>query len=600
MKARSLNPFKKLTQDFQGLVRLWPFLKSNRGILFTACFLIPLISLLQMTVPILLRWTVDQGIVAKDQSVLMYGALAYFCVVIVEYGARACQTILTSKAVFRMIRAMRMALVQHILSLSPRYHDKHMSGALVTRATSDFDNLSEALNQGVLNSLVDFAVLIGAVLGLFLLNWKLAIIALVILPLVVLIIVMFSRALKRSMLLARVKIAALNAFTQECLYGQSTVKLLNAQRDSQKRFDKLSIEYRDAQMKSVVVDAILFALLDGVSVITIGLVLWYAVTGEHSSDALSAGVMIAFVQYIQNLFDPLKQLGNKIAMLQGAFTALDRIFAIFDTKDFVEGELGTPLLQGSVRFEDVSFSYQRDGKNPILHHLSFAIEPGRSMAVVGATGSGKSTVVKLLSKMYDGFQGEIKLDGHSIRTMAGRDLRRKIAIVPQDIVIFQESIAFNIGLGDPDIDMRRIEEAARFVGANRFIERLPDGYQTILREGGDDLSQGQRQLLAFARAVARNPSIIILDEATSSVDPVAEGAIQQAIEKLFAGRTLIVIAHRLSTIRKCNSILVLDRGRMVEIGSHSNLMQKRGAYFALHEKLSEDQAEEAAAPSSGS
>ncbi len=584
MTAPNLNPFSKLTQDFQGLVRLWPFLRSNKTLLLTASVLIPLISLLQMTVPILLRYTVDHGIVAREKSVLIYGAAVYFLVVVTEYAARASQTILTSKAVFRMIRSMRMALIQHILSLSPRFHDRNMSGALVTRATSDFDNLTEALNQGVLNSVVDFAVLIGAVLGLFLLNWKLALIALLILPLVVLIIVFFSRALKRSMLLARVKIASLNAFTQECLYGQSTVKILNAHQDSQKRFYRLSIEYRDAQMKSVVVDALLFALLDGVSVITIGLVLWYAVTGNHSTAALSAGVMIAFVQYIQNLFDPLKQLGNKIAMLQGAFTALDRIFMIFDTKDFVEGDQPSPRLAGEVSFENVQFSYQKDGGHPIVQNVSFKVGAGQSLALVGATGSGKSTIVKLLSKMYDGFEGDILIDGHSIRTMSGPSLRQAIAIVPQDIVIFQETIAFNIGLGAPGIGIDRIEEAARFVGADRFIERLPQGYQTILREGGDDLSQGQRQLLAFARALARDPRIIILDEATSSVDPASEAAIQQAIEKLFSGRTLIVIAHRLSTIRKCDRILVLDRGKVLEVGSHQQLMQQRGPYFALHEK----------------
>lgn len=577
------TPNDKLLHDIKRLRRLWPFLKSDKRLLFTAAFLIPLIAMLQMGVPFLLRWTIDQGILPGNFEVLAWGAAAYFVLVISEYSIRALQTIFTSKAIFRMIRSMRMALVQHIMRLAPRFHDRNMSGALVTRATSDFDNLSEALNQGVLNSVVDFAVLIGALTGLFILNWQLALIALVVLPLVVLIIVIFSKALKRSMLLARVKIAALNAYTQECLFAQSTIKLLGAQRDAQQRFDKLSIEYRDAQMKSVVVDAILFALLDGVASITIGLVLWSAVSGRVGDAALSAGVIVAFVQYIQNVFDPLKQLGNKIAMLQGAFTALERIFTIFDTRDFIEGTETPPPLKGQVSFVNLSFAYRADA--PVITNFSLELPAGQSLAIVGATGSGKSTLVKILSKMYDGWTGDISIDGHSLRRLSGPELRKALALVPQDIAIFQESVAFNIGLGDPSLDRAAIQAAAGYVGADRFIEKLPEGYDTILREGGDNLSQGQRQLLAFARAVVRDPKIIILDEATSSVDPTSEAAIQQAIDKLFYGRTLLVIAHRLSTIQKCDRILVLDQGKIVEIGSHLELMSRRGHYFALHEKL---------------
>jgi ATP-binding cassette subfamily B protein len=401
------------------------------------------------------------------------------------------------------------------------------------------------------------------------------------------IIVMFSRALKHSMLLARVKIAALNAFTQECLYGSSTIKLLNAHRDSNQRFQKLAIEYRDAQMKSVVADAVLFALLDGVSSVTIGIILWLAVSNMHDSTVLSAGIMIAFVQYVQNLFDPLKQLGNKIAMLQGAFTAIDRIFGIFDTRDFVKGEKPVKNLQGTVAFANVSFQYLPNSKT--LNHVSFQLDCGQSLAIVGATGSGKSTVIKLLTKLYDGYEGSITIDGLELRDMSGQDLRRNIAIVPQDIVIFHGTVAFNIGLGDEQTDIERIKSAARFVGADRFIEHLPGAYDFVVREGGDNISQGQRQLLAFARAIAKDPRIMILDEATSSVDPASEGLIQQAIERIFTSRTLIVIAHRLSTIRKCNKILVLERGEVMEIGSHDELLAKRGRYFDLHLKMATEE-----------
>jgi ATP-binding cassette subfamily B protein len=583
MTNPALNQFKKLGSDFKQLKKLWPFLAQQKGVIVAACFLVPVISLLQMSIPFILKRTVDQGVMRGDLSAIQWGALVYLAVVLLEYATRATQTILTSRAVFRMVRSMRMALIEHIMQLSARFHDRTMSGALVTRATSDFDNLNESLNQGVLSSVVDLAVLIGALAGLFLLDWKLASVTLIILPITVMIIVMFSRALKHSMLLARVKIAALNAFTQECLYGNNTIKLLTAHQDSNQRFQKLTIEYRDAQMKSVVADAVLFALLDGVSSITIGIILWLAVSNMHDSSVLSAGIMIAFVQYVQNLFDPLKQLGNKIAMLQGAFTAIDRIFGIFETRDFITGDQPVLELEGTVEFKNVSFQYLPDSKT--LHDVSFFLERGQSLAIVGATGSGKSTVIKLLTKLYDGYDGSIKVDGRELRQVNGQELRRHIAIVPQDIVIFHGTVAFNIGLGDEQTDLERIRSAARFVGADRFIEQLPGTYDFIVREGGENLSQGQRQLLAFARAIAKNPHIMILDEATSSVDPASETLIQHAIERIFTGRTLIVIAHRLSTIRKCNQILVLDHGEVMEMGSHEELLAKRGRYFELHQKM---------------
>ncbi len=586
MTNQALKQFHKLTRNFRELHKLWPYLSQYKSMIWVACLLVPVISVLQMGVPFILKRTIDHGVLAGNYDAIAWGAAAYFAVVVLEYAARASQTILTSRAVFHMIRSMRMSLIDHIMRLAASFHDRTMSGALVTRATSDFDNLSESLNQGVLSSIVDLAVLLGALVGLFILDWKLASITLVILPITVVIITLFSRALKQSMLLARVKIAALNAFTQECLYGSTTIKLLNAHSDSEVRFKRLTIEYRDAQMKSVVADAVLFALLDGVSSITIGIVLWFAVTKVSGTSMLSAGVMIAFVQYVQNLFDPLKQLGNKIAMLQGAFTAIERIFGIFENRDFIPGSANLAQVEGTVTFDKVNFQYLPDTKT--LNNVSFELKAGQSLAIVGATGSGKSTIIKLLSKLYDGYEGTISIDGHNLKELDGHELRRHIAIVPQDIVIFQGSVAFNIGLGDVSVGLERIKEAATFVGANRFIEQLPGTYDFEVREGGDNLSQGQRQLLAFARAIAKDPRIMILDEATSSVDPASESLIQEAIERIFGGRTLIVIAHRLSTIRKCNQILVLEHGSVIEVGTHDQLLANKGRYFELHQKLVTD------------
>lgn len=579
---------QKLFHDLKGLVRLWPYLKENRIFIIIAICLIPVISLLQMSLPLVIKRTIDQGISPGVPQEVYLGVSLGILILVSEYISRAAQTLVTAVAVHRMIRLMRESLIRHILKLSPRFHDRSLSGALVTRATSDFDNLSESLNQGVLTSVVDISVLIGAVIGLFILNWQLALYAVVILPIVTFIVVTFSKYLKRTMLAARVKIAALNAFTQECLYGVSTVKTLTAQADAQNKLDQLVVEYRQAQMKSVILDAVLFAILDGISSITIGLIFWIAISKlTDGNTVLTAGIMIAFVQYIQNLFDPLKQLGNKIAMLQGAFTSLERIFGIFDRKDFIKGDETPHITEGKVKFEDVSFQYDAEGKKPVLQNISFELPAGQSLALVGATGSGKSTIIKLLTKLYDNYRGKIYIDGQDLARLDSNKVRELIALVPQEIVLFEGSILFNLTLDHPHVREEDAIEAARIVGADSFIQELPDGYHFQIREGGQNLSQGQRQLLAFARALARRPKIIVLDEATSSVDPQSEQAIQNAIDKMLQGRTVIVIAHRLSTIQSCDHILVLKNGEIIERGNHHQLMAKQQAYYRLHQSMIE-------------
>lgn len=582
-----LGSKSKFRHDLVGLKRVWPYLRPSKTQLFIAAGLIPVISLLQMSLPLIIKRTVDQGILPNQVEEIWFGVSLGALAIIGEYFTRAGQTLLTANAVHKMIRSMRKALVAHIMRLSSQFHDHTMSGALVTRATSDFDNLSESLNQGVLTSIVDFALLIGAVTGLFVLNWKLALCALILLPLVSFIVLFFSRILKQTMLAARVKIAALNAFTQECLYGISTVKTLTAEHDAQYKFDTLASGYRRAQMNSVTIDAFLFAILDGISSITIGIVLWFALSPfMGQSESLTVGVMIAFVQYIQNLFDPLKQLGNKIAMLQGAFTSLERIFGIFNKEDFISGSQVRTIQQGTVEVDQLSFSYDKQSPDRhILEDINFQIDNGRSLALVGATGSGKSTIVKLIAKLYQGYEGQIRIDGAELQHWDEQSLRQQIAIVPQDIVIFEGTIAFNISMGDPQLSLKKIKQAATLVGADSFINQLEQGYETSIQEGGRNLSHGQRQLLAFARALVRQPKIIILDEATSSVDPQSEAQIQSAIEKILADRTVIVIAHRLSTIQKCDEILVLRQGRIIEKGSHQQLMDKKNYYFELQNAL---------------
>ncbi len=581
-----------LVREVAGLARLWPYIKVNRGLLVAAIVLIPVISAMQTALPMVLKYAIDKGILGKDQQALMQAGGVYLAIVIFEYLSRAGQSVASSLAVHRMIRKLRAKLFDHVLSLKASFHDRSLSGTLVTRATSDFDNLSESLNLGVLTAVVDVAVLIGCLVGMFTLNWRLALVAVVFLPAVWWIVGLFSTGLKNAMLKARVKIASLNGYTQEAFYGHTTVKVLTGERAAAGRHGKLNIEFRDAQMGSVVLDAWMFAVLDGIASVAVGLVLWLVLNGSllelaGGATLVSAGILVAFVQYVQQMFEPLKQLGNKMAMLQGAFASIERIFGLLEQGERVSGVEPVPLLRGEVEFDHVTFSYDlsREKRTASLTDVNFKLLPGRSLALVGPTGSGKSTIVKLLAKLYDGYEGKIRIDGRDLTALSGEGLRSRLAIVPQDIVLFDGTVAFNIGLGHPDATPERIAAAAKEVGADRFIERLAGGLQHEIKEQGANLSHGQRQLLAFARALAKDPGIVILDEATSSVDPESEAVVQAATQRILRGRSVVVIAHRLSTIRACDEILVIEHGKVVEGGTHAELAAKGGAYAKLLQAL---------------
>jgi ATP-binding cassette subfamily B multidrug efflux pump len=576
-----------LWKEFRKLTRLWPYLKNDKRLIIISASLVPIVSVLQASMPLIIQRTVDQGLLTRSTDAVLYGTIAFLCATILAWAARGGQSILSAIAVHRMGKNLRDTVVNHILSLSCSFHDRTLSGTLVTRATSDFDNLNESLNQGVLTSLVDIAVLVGCLSGLFILDWRLATIALLILPVASGVVNWCSRGIKKSMLESRVKIASLNAFTQECLYGGATVKLLGAHKDAQKKFDKLNIEYRDVQMASVVLDAFMFSIIDGMAAVAIGVVLWLCSGHVLGPEELTAGMMVAFITYLQQLFEPLKQLGNKIAMLQGAFTSIDRIFGVLSENSFVTGDRPAGNIAGDIEFRNVSFSYDvpTDKKGivskSVLKNFSLSVPRGTSLAIVGQTGSGKSTLVKLLTKLYDGYDGHITIDGNDLKVFEPSLLRHTLVMVPQDIVLFEGDFLFNIGLGIPEVSESAIIEAAKAVGADDFIRQYPEGYKTKIREQGSNLSHGQRQLIAFARALARNPAVVVLDEATSSVDPQSEATIQRAIERILQGRTVIVIAHRLSTIERCDKIAVLHNGELAEQGKHQELLDMRGKYFSL-------------------
>ncbi|MDA9951129.1 ABC transporter ATP-binding protein/permease [Oligoflexaceae bacterium] len=580
---------KSFWSDFRKLSKLWPFLRPNKKFVIWAVALIPIVSLLQMALPLVIRRVIDDGIAARNMDAITSGAVVFMSLIVVEYATRSLQSITSATAIHRMIQELRTHLVDHILKLSARFHDRTLSGRLVTRATSDFDNLSESLNLGVLTSVIDMAVLIGSFTGLFILDWRLALATLGILPIVIVVVITFSKALKKSMLIARSKLSILNGFTQECLQSVTSIKLLNAESELKTRHREMTLLYRDKQMKSVMLDASMFAIIDGMASVTIGLLLYLAIVNFTDINSISAGVMVAFIQYIQQVFDPLKNLGNKVAMLQGAFTAIDRVFEVIDTDDMITGSVPAGKVKGSVEFKDVCFSYKQPGQDsePVLKGVDFKLEQGDSLAIIGKTGSGKSTIIKLVTKLYDGYTGQILIDDRSLADLEPVSVRSQIAIVPQDIVIFEGSVSFNISLGLETVSPEDIRSAAETVGAQNFINRLPGGYDFHLSEGGTNLSHGQKQLITFARALARRPALVILDEATSSVDPESERLIQTGIEKMLAQQSVIVIAHRLSTIRHCTQIAVMDSGKISEIGSHDQLIAENGLYSQLLEGRSD-------------
>lgn len=563
------------------LVKLWPWLKSERHLIALAALIIPAVAVVTMLQPLFVKNAIDDGILKGDTTATLYWAAGCLGLSIAAYFLNGAQSISASIAVHRMIHKLRSKLMRHVMELPASWHDTQVSGALATRATSDFDTLSESLNQGVLSSIVDVIVLVGCIVGMLILSVKLALIAIIILPIMTWLVIWFSRKLNSSMLTSRRNLANLNGFTQEAITSLAAVKLLNAERSASDRYDKLNKSYKDAQLENVFFDALMFASIDGISSITLGVSLFLVIRLTTNSELFSAGVMVAFVQYIQQLFEPLKQLGTKMAMLQGALTSIERIFGLIDLDQSITGKkpFSWPR-QVAINFKNVTFRYKQNSQ-PAITNLTFEVDAGQSLAIIGRTGSGKSTIIKLLTKLYDSYDGSIDITGHPIKDIDPVLLRQKIGIVPQDIVLFEGSISFNIGLNRDGVTNQKIMSAAKTVGADDFIKNLPGGFDHMVRENGSNLSQGQRQLIVFARALVNEPSLVILDEATSSIDPKSEALVQSATAKLFENRTVIVIAHRLETVKKCDLILVLENGKIQEIGKRSHLENTKSRYKEL-------------------
>ncbi len=487
-----------------------------------------------------------------------------------------------------IMRDLRGQIFGRLQSSSIAYFDANPVGRLVTRVTTDVDALNELFAAGLVAAFGDLVVLAGIVCVLFWLDWRLALIAFAIVPLLFMLTFWFRSRVQRSFREVRVKIARINTFLQEHITGMSVIQLFGREAEADRRFSAINDEHRVANIRSIYYYAVFFPGVELVSTLGLGLLLWYG-GGRVTSGFASVGALVAFFQYAQRFYQPLSDLAEKYNILQGAMAASERIFELIDTpvtitspeKPYRPGETRTlSEVEGTIELDRVVFAYKPG--EPVLRNISFRIEPGQTVAVVGHTGAGKSTLANLLLRFYDVQEGAVRMDGVDVRDWDLRELRRSIALVLQDVFLFSGSIGANIRLGEPSIDEARLRWAAGEVHALEFIERLPHGFDTEVQERGAGLSVGQKQLVAFARALAFDPRVLILDEATSSIDTETEQRIQAALMRLLVGRTSLVIAHRLSTIQRADKILVLHKGELREQGTHQELLALRGIYHRLY------------------
>ncbi len=566
------------------LRRLLRYLRPYRWLAAGAVLLLLVQSALALIGPRLTEHALDVAIPRMDLGLLGLLAGLYLASLLLELLVEYGGAVLTAFVGQRVMYDLRMEIFGHLQRLSVTYFDRNPVGRLMTRVTSDVETLNELFSSGVVTIFGDVFTLL-AIMGMMLvIDVKLALVTFAVIPLVWLTAAIFRRRVREAFRDIRYRLARLNAYLQERLSGMRVVQIFGREEDSARRFAQLNREHLGAHLRSITVYAIFFPVVEVLTAVAMALLLWYG--GLRVLDeTLTVGVLAAFIQYTRRFFQPLQDLSEKFNLLQSAMASSERVFALLDEPVSVREPASPALLprpvRGEVRFEGVWFRYTPDGPW-VLKDISFTASPGRTVALVGHTGAGKTTIVNLLLRFYDPERGRITVDGIDIRDLATADLRSAIGFVQQDLFLFTGDILHNLALGAP-ISREAVREAAERVGADRFITRLPSGYEHRLGERGRSLSVGERQLLSFARALALDPRILVLDEATSSVDAEAEAQIQRAIAELMAGRTSLVVAHRLSTILHADEILVMHHGEIRERGSHRELLAAGGLYERLYQ-----------------
>ena len=558
---------------------LWPY-KAQVAIALAA---IVGASVLQLAQPYLVKLAIDEYIATGDLAGLNRIALGYLAILLGSFALEYVQTWTLQMTGQRIMHDLRMQIFGHLQRLDIRFYDRNPVGRLMTRVTSDVDVLNEMFTAGVVSIFGDVFTLAGIMIVLVSMDWRLALVTFAVLPLIVIVTQWFRRHVRESYRNVRLWIARINAFLQEHITGMSTAQLFRREARSFEQFDAVNRAHRDANVESIFYYAVFYPAIEIIGALASALIIWYGGLWTLAG-TMTLGSLVAFLQYSQRFFRPISDMSEKFNVLQGAMASSERIFTLLDTPVAIAAApaaVGRPAGAGHIVFEDVSFAYQEP--EYVLRDVSFEVRPGERVAVVGATGAGKSTLINLLLRFYDVSSGRITIDGVDVRDMDPAVLRRMFSLVLQDVHLFSGTVAENIRLGDPSIDDSAVRRAAAAVHADAFVERLPAGYASAVAERGATLSVGQKQLLSFARALAFDPRILVLDEATSSVDTATELLIRDALRVLMAGRTTIAIAHRLSTIQDMDKILVLHKGTLREAGTHQELLARRGLYFTLYQ-----------------
>ena len=566
------------------LRRLLAFLRPYRWLTAGAIGLLLAQSLLALIPPRLTQHALDVAVPRHDLGLLGLLAALSLATLLFDFAVEYGGTLLTTYIGQRVMYDLRMGIFAHLQRLSISYFDRNPVGRLMTRVTSDVETLNELFSSGVVTIFGDVFTLVAIMAMMLALDWRLALVTFAVIPLVWLTARIFRRRVREAFGDIRVRLARLNAFLQERLSGMRIVQLFGREEDAARRFAALNRDHLDAHLRSITIYAVFFPVVEVLTAIAMALLLWYGGL-RVLSDTLTVGVLAAFIQYTRRFFQPLQDLSEKFNLLQSAMASSERVFALLDEPVTVReparpASLPRPV-RGAVHFDHVWFRYGPESPW-VLRDVTFTASPGQTIALVGHTGAGKTTIVNLLLRFYDPERGRITVDGIDIRELSTAELRGIIGFVQQDLFLFTGDILHNLTLDAP-VRPEAAQEAARRVGADRFIERLPSGYHHELGERGRSLSVGERQLLSFARALALDPRILVLDEATSSVDAEAEAQIQHAIAELMAGRTSLVVAHRLSTILHADEIQVLHHGEIRERGSHRELLAQRGLYERLYQ-----------------
>ena len=573
----------KKQSDTRILYRVFKYIRPYKFIFALTILMLLITAALETAGPFILKIAIDKYLTPRDYNGFLSMVLLFALSIFLQFTVRYFQQYMTEYMGEKIMFDLRMEIFSHIHKMEMAFFDKNRVGRLMTRVTTDVQTLNEMLSSGVIALFGDIFMIAAIVVMMLNLNLALSLVTFSVLILLAAATVVFRQKVRKYFGIIREKISAINSYLQESITGIITIKILNRQKRNNKEFADLNNEYLAEYIKTVFSYAVFFPVVALIETLAVALIIWFG-GGQVIKSVLTLGTLVAFIQYIQKFFHPISDLSEKFGILQEAIAASERIFGLLETSPAIVSPINARKLaeiKGDISFNNVWFAYNKN--NYVLEDISFEVKQGESVAFVGATGSGKTSIINILNRFYDIEKGHIQLDGIDIKDFDLQNLRRHVGVVQQDVFLFSGSVIDNIRLGNKEITLEQVKNAARFVNADKFIERLPDKYNQEVKERGQTLSVGQKQLIAFARAIVFNPKVLlVLDEATSSVDTEIEGLIQDALKKVMIGRTSIIIAHRLSTIKNADKIIVLSKGKIVESGTHKNLLKNKGFYYKLY------------------